>query len=112
LALNNSDWSRFSKKPSSQFWQFLALPLFLTTVGLCGIVGASASEKIWGTDIVEKWNHTPGGRAAAFFSAALWLSAQVSINLSTNSVAFATGKGSTMIALLSVTNLTSQTLAR
>jgi NCS1 family nucleobase:cation symporter-1 len=87
-------------------------------VGLCGIVGPSASEKIWGTalwnplDIVEKWNHTPGGRAAAFFSAALWLLAQVSINLSTNSVAFATGRGSKMIALLSVTNLTSQKLAR
>ncbi|KAK7883528.1 hypothetical protein LTR67_011104 [Exophiala xenobiotica] len=108
LALNNSDWSRFSKKPSSQFWQFLVLPLFLTTVGLCGIVGASASEKIWGTslwnplDIVEKWNRTPGGRAAAFFSAALWLLAQVSINLSTNSVAFATDIGTLAPKLLNI----------
>ncbi|KAK5230387.1 hypothetical protein LTR47_007803 [Exophiala xenobiotica] len=74
LALNNSDWSRFSKKPSSQFWPFLALPLFLTTVGLCGIVGASASEKIWGTAL---WNPLD----------------IVSINLSTNSVAFATDIG-------------------
>jgi NCS1 family nucleobase:cation symporter-1 len=96
--LNNSDWSRFAKTPNTELWQFLALPLFQTAIGICGIVGASASEQIWGTalwnplDIIAMWQGSSGGRAAAFFCAFGWLLAQISVNLSTNSVAFATGK--------------------
>jgi NCS1 family nucleobase:cation symporter-1 len=98
LALNISDWSRFSKRPESQWWQILLIPLFLTAMGICGIVGASASQKLYGEalwnplDIVNKWDGSSGGRAAAFFCSFMWLLAQISINLSTNSVAFATGK--------------------
>ncbi|KAI1829225.1 hypothetical protein DTO006G1_9815 [Penicillium roqueforti] len=100
LALNISDWSRFCKRPQSQWWQILLIPLFLTAMGICGIVGASVSQRIYGEalwnplDIVNKWDGSSGGRAAAFFCAAAWLLAQVSINLSTNSVAFATDLGS------------------
>jgi len=98
LALNISDWSRFSKSPRSQWWQLLLIPLFLTTMGICGIVGASASVKLYGEalwnplDIVNQWIDTPGGRAAGFFCSFMWLLAQVSINLSTNSVAYSTGE--------------------
>lgn len=97
LTLNISDWSRFTKQPSAQWWQVFLMPFFLTTMGICGIVGASASQKLWGTaiwnplDIVAKWQGSSGGRAAAFFCSAMWLLAQISVNLSTNSVAFATG---------------------
>ncbi|KAJ9133380.1 NCS1 nucleoside transporter family [Pleurostoma richardsiae] len=100
LALNISDWSRFSKRPESQWWQILLIPLFLTAMGICGIVGASASQKLYGEalwnplDIVNKWDGSSGGRAAAFFCSFMWLLAQISINLSTNSVAFATDIGS------------------
>ncbi|KAJ5093178.1 NCS1 allantoate transporter [Penicillium angulare] len=100
LALNISDWARFCKKPQSQWWQIFLIPFFLTTMGICGIIGASASKKIYGEalwnplDIVNKWDGSPGGRAAAFFCGAMWMLAQISINLSTNSVAFATDIGS------------------
>lgn len=98
LCLNISDWARFSKQPKTQWWQVLLIPTFLTTMGICGIVGASASQKLWGEalwnplNIVDKWNDTPGGRAAAFFCSILWMLAQISINLSTNSIAYATGE--------------------
>lgn len=98
LALNNSDWSRFSKSVNSQIWQFPALTIFQTAVGVCGIIGACASQKLYGQiiwnpiEIIDQWQGSSGGRAAAFFCSAAWLLAQVSINLSTNSVAFATGE--------------------
>lgn len=78
LAVNIPDFSRFSKKPGSQIWQLPFIPFFMTIVGLFGIIGASASKPIYGKvlwsplDIVAQWQGSPGGRAAAFFCAALW----------------------------------------
>ncbi|OTB01569.1 hypothetical protein M426DRAFT_265792 [Hypoxylon sp. CI-4A] len=95
LAVNIPDFSRFSKSRGAQLWQLPVIPVFKTLVGVFGIVSASASKKAYGTvywsplDIINRWQGSPGGRAAAFFAAAIWLLAQVSVNISANGVSFA-----------------------
>lgn len=95
LAVNIPDFSRFSKSNKDPWWQLPIIPFFKTIVGILGIVGASASQQIYGTtlwnplDIVNQWHGTPGGRAAAFFCGAIWLLAQISVNISANAVSFA-----------------------
>lgn len=95
LAVNISDFSRFSKDPHAHYWQMPTIPLLKTLTALMGIISASAAQQIWGTpywtpiQIINTWQHTPGGRAAAFFCAAIWLLSQVSVNVSANAVSFA-----------------------
>ncbi|KAI4917752.1 hypothetical protein J4E85_009844 [Alternaria conjuncta] len=94
LAVNIPDFSRFSKDPTAQYWQMPVIPFFKTMVALMGIVSASAAQEIWGTaywtplQIIDTWD-TPGGRAAAFFCASIWLLGQLSVNISANAVSFA-----------------------
>jgi NCS1 family nucleobase:cation symporter-1 len=95
LAVNISDFSRFSKDLHAHYWQMPTIPLLKTLTALMGIISASAAQQIWGTpywtpiQIMDKWQGTPGGRAAVFFSAAVWLLSQVSVNVSANAVSFA-----------------------
>ncbi|KAJ4350303.1 uncharacterized protein N0V89_008924 [Didymosphaeria variabile] len=95
LAVNISDFSRFSKDRHAHYWQIPTIPLLKTLTALMGIISASAAQQIWGTpywtpiQIIDKWQGTPGGRAAAFFCAAIWLLSQVSVNVSANAVSFA-----------------------
>ncbi|KAF2092331.1 NCS1 nucleoside transporter [Saccharata proteae CBS 121410] len=95
LTVNIPDFARFSKKPKSQVWQLPFIPCFKLIVGVFGIIGASASQKIYGEtlwsplDIIDKWQGSSGGRAAAFFCSLVWLIAQISTNISSNSVSFA-----------------------
>ncbi|KUL88834.1 hypothetical protein ZTR_03414 [Talaromyces verruculosus] len=95
LAVNISDFSRFSKKPGSPVWQLPMIPLFKVITGLFGIIAASASQRVYGTvlwsplQIIDQWHGSPGSRAAAFFCASLWLLAQICNNISANSVSFA-----------------------
>ncbi|KAI0155965.1 uracil permease [Pestalotiopsis sp. NC0098] len=95
LAVNIPDFARFSKSNRDPWWQLPIIPFFKTIVGVLGIVAASASQQIYGTalwnplDIVNQWQGTPGGRAAAFFCGLIWLLAQVSVNISANAVSFA-----------------------
>jgi NCS1 family nucleobase:cation symporter-1 len=95
LAVNISDFSRFSKDPHAHYWQIPTIPLLKTLTSLMGIISASAAQQIWGTpywtpiQIIDKWQGTPSGRAAAFFCAAIWLLSQVSVNVSANAVSFA-----------------------
>ncbi|KAI1656479.1 uracil permease [Daldinia decipiens] len=95
LAVNIPDFSRFSKTRGAQLWQLPFIPIFKTVVGVFGIVSASASKKVYGTvywsplEIIGQWQGSPGGRAAAFFAAAIWLLAQISVNISANAISFA-----------------------
>ncbi|CAA9966366.1 uracil permease [Pyrenophora teres f. maculata] len=95
LAVNIPDFSRFSKDPRAQYWQMPVIPFFKTMVALMGIVSASAAQQIWGMaywtplQIIDTWMTTPGGRAAAFFCASIWLLGQLSVNISANAVSFA-----------------------
>ncbi|KAJ5184731.1 NCS1 allantoate transporter [Penicillium cf. griseofulvum] len=95
LAVNISDFSRFSKKPRSTLWQLPTIPLFKVITALFGIIAAGASKQVYGTllwnplQIIDKWQGSPGGRAATFFCSALWLLAQICANVSSNSLPFA-----------------------
>jgi nucleobase:cation symporter-1, NCS1 family len=95
IAVNIPDFSRFSKKPRSQVWQLPFIPLFKITVGICGIVSAGTASQLYGKplwnplQIVDHWQDSSSGRAAAFFCAALWCLAQICVNISANSISFA-----------------------
>ncbi|KAI5923833.1 uracil permease [Camillea tinctor] len=95
LAVNISDFSRFSKTRRAPFWQLPCIPFFKVLVGIFGIISASASKQIYGEtlwsplEIIAQWQDSPGGRAAAFFCASIWLLAQISANISANSISFA-----------------------
>ncbi|KAH9903634.1 uracil permease [Xylariomycetidae sp. FL2044] len=95
LAVNIPDFSRFSKNTRDPWWQLPIIPFFKTITGLLGIVAASAAQELYGEalwnplDIVNRWQGSPGGRAAAFFCGAVWLLAQISVNISANAVSFA-----------------------
>ncbi|KZL63844.1 NCS1 allantoate transporter (NCS1 nucleoside transporter) [Colletotrichum tofieldiae] len=95
LAVNISDFSRFSKESRAQYWQLPVIPFFKTIVALFGVISAAAAQQIWGVsywtplEIIATWQDNPGGRAAAFFCAAIWLLAQISVNISANAVSFA-----------------------
>jgi nucleobase:cation symporter-1, NCS1 family len=95
LAVNIPDFARFSKKNKDPWWQLPIIPFFKTIVGILGIVAASASQQVYGTalwdplDIVNQWQGSPGGRAAAFFCGLLWLLAQIGVNISANAISFA-----------------------
>ncbi len=97
LTVNIPDFSRFSKTPGAQVWQLPFIPFFKVIIAIFGIAGAGASKQLYGKvlwnplDIMAQWQDNPGGRAAAFFSAAVWLLAQISINISSNSISFANG---------------------
>lgn len=97
LAVNIPDFARFARKPGSQVWQLPFIPIFKVVISIFGVVGASASKSLYGTvlwsplDIIAQWQGTPGGRAAAFFCAALWGLAQICVNISANSVSFGNG---------------------
>lgn len=98
LTVNIPDFSRFSKTPGAQVWQLPFIPFFKILVAIFGIVAASASKQLYGTTlwspitIIAQWQGTPGGRAAAFFCAVVWLLAQICVNISSNSISFANGE--------------------
>ncbi|KAI1495240.1 uracil permease [Biscogniauxia mediterranea] len=95
LAVNISDFSRFSKTRGAPLWQLPCIPFFKVLIGTFGIVSASASKQLYGKtlwsplEIIAQWQGSPGGRVAAFFCASIWLLAQISANISANSISFA-----------------------
>lgn len=97
LAVNISDFSRFSKKLGSPVRQLPIIPLFKVITGLFGIIAASASQRVYGAilwsplQIINQWQGSPASRAAAFFCSSLWFLAQICNNISANSFSFANG---------------------
>jgi NCS1 family nucleobase:cation symporter-1 len=104
LAVNIMDFSRFSKSPGAQVWQLPTIPLFKCIVAVFGVVTAAAAKEIYGEilwsplDIIMKWQDSPGGRAAAFFAGLVWFLAQISTNISSNSISF--GNGMSVLSLI------------
>lgn len=95
IAVNVPDFSRFSKTKGAQWWQLPIIPFFKVFVSLFGIICTGASKHIWGEfvwnplTIVSSWGSTPAGRFAAFVAAFIWLIAQLTCNISANSISFA-----------------------
>lgn len=95
IAVNVPDFSRFSKTTTAQWYQLPLIPLIKTFTSLFGIICTGASVHIYGEyvwnplEIVNSWGTTPGGRAAGFFCALVWLIAQICNNISANCISFA-----------------------
>lgn len=91
VALNIPDFTRYAKKPASQLMQAPTLPLFYLLTAAFGIFSASSTlaftgSVIWSPiDIAATWD----SRAAQFFAAVPWILAQISNNVSANSVSAA-----------------------
>src|SRR5690349_13976916 len=89
-----SDWTRFSKRPSSSIWgSALAMPLSITMCALLGVLTASATrarygEAMWQPLVIlnfaQKEHYTAAGRALTFFAGlAIW-SHQLFVNVTQN----------------------------
>ncbi|KAH8927302.1 hypothetical protein BT69DRAFT_1330568 [Atractiella rhizophila] len=88
VAVNIPDFSGYTKRPLWQWFQLVTLPFFYVITGLFGIIGASCSHDVYGTylwspfTIIAKWD----SRAAVFFASAAWAVAQISVNVTGDTI--------------------------
>ncbi|KAI5479092.1 hypothetical protein MNV49_004091 [Pseudohyphozyma bogoriensis] len=91
LAVNIPDFSRYSTTHSAQYVVAPFLPVAHLVLASISVVCASATKAIAGKvlwtplDIIALWD----SRAARFFAALPWFIAQISVNVSSNSVSAA-----------------------
>ncbi|MCJ1353488.1 MAG: hypothetical protein MMC33_003474 [Icmadophila ericetorum] len=87
LACNIPDFSRYAKSSKGQYIQLPFLPIIFTLCGVMGIITTSASYVLYGEylwnplQIIQHWQVSHAGRAAAFFAALSWYIAQVGTNI-------------------------------
>lgn len=92
MAINISDFSRFSRKGAVNYWQMFAVPFSGVTPIMCAMVAVAATQKLWG---VEAWNPADmiqffDSRAIRFFTAFGFVIGSIGSNVSTNCISFAT----------------------
>ncbi|PBK99342.1 cytosine-purine permease [Armillaria gallica] len=91
LACNSPDFTRYSKGTRSQLTQLPAIPVCGLFIAVCGIVGASASQVVYGEalwspfDILAQWSN----RTAVWFCAFGWIIGSIGSNITANSVSAA-----------------------
>ncbi|GAA5994946.1 uncharacterized protein JCM10292_004445 [Rhodotorula paludigena] len=96
LQVNIPDFTRFSSAKQSMFWQALVVPVTGTWPVACGIISTAAASKLYGVEawdaatLVGLWGQDSVGRAARFFVAAMFLLSALGVNISANSISFAT----------------------
>ncbi|KAJ5771477.1 Permease cytosine/purine uracil thiamine allantoin [Penicillium nucicola] len=90
-----SDYSRFAKTGSRGQWsQALAIPVIKTIYAVLGLAVVGSGRVLYETDIsspvdmLPYWGNTGGGRFLAFVCAILWMLAQISCDISANSIPF------------------------
>jgi NCS1 family nucleobase:cation symporter-1 len=95
MACNIGDFSRYSKKESSAWMQMLFVPALWCITSLFGAIASNMTLAIYGEilwqpfDIIDKWQGSKGGRAAAFFCAFAWALGNVGTNITANSISSA-----------------------
>jgi NCS1 family nucleobase:cation symporter-1 len=95
LSLNIGDFSRYCKKPSAAYIQLIAIPVLFTALSIFAAISASCCFYLYGEalyqpyDIIAKWNGSAGGRAAMFLSSLTWALANVTTNITSNSISAA-----------------------
>ncbi|PYI31734.1 hypothetical protein BP00DRAFT_435903 [Aspergillus indologenus CBS 114.80] len=94
-AINISDFSRFRKRTRGQWAQLPTIPILKTLYSVLGLAVVGAGRVLhYDEDLpspvamLPYWHTTGGGRFLAFCCACLWLLAQISCDLSANSVPF------------------------
>ncbi|TPR10136.1 RNase H family protein [Aspergillus niger] len=93
--MNMSDYSRFAKTGSRGQWsQALTIPVIKTIYAVLGLAVVGSGRVLYETDIsspvdmLPYWGNTGGGRFLAFVCAILWMLAQISCDISANSIPF------------------------
>jgi NCS1 family nucleobase:cation symporter-1 len=86
---NISDFTRYTKKPRSIYYQALLFPTICFAIAFLGVISASASKPLYGEYIwdpltlASKWT-SPPGRLGAFYCGLAWCIAQIGVNVSAN----------------------------
>jgi NCS1 family nucleobase:cation symporter-1 len=93
--LNIGDFSRYCKHPKSVYVQVWALPAIFSLMSVFGSITAACCKAIYGVplyqayEIIDKWDGSPGGRAAMFFASAIWSLAIITTNMFVTQICFA-----------------------
>ncbi|GAA5926573.1 hypothetical protein JCM3775_001054 [Rhodotorula graminis] len=96
VQLNIPDFSRFSHSSKSIWWQIIIVPVTGTWPVACGVIATAAAQQLYGVEawdaatLVSLWGHDSASRAARFFAAAMFLFSTLGVNISANSISFAT----------------------
>ncbi|KAK0236764.1 permease for cytosine/purines, uracil, thiamine, allantoin-domain-containing protein [Armillaria nabsnona] len=91
LAVNVSDFTRYSTTVQAQYVQLFIIPTVFTLIGFVGIAVTSAGEVLYGETLwdplklIDRWDN----RAAAFFAAFSFFIATLGTNISANSLSAA-----------------------
>ncbi len=96
MIVNTSDYTRFATRPSIIFWpQMITIPLGFSITSLIGLIIGSSSKVIYGEEIWNPLellntflNNMPSSatRAGVFFISLSFCLAQLSINITGNSI--------------------------
>lgn len=105
LVLNDSDFTRFARRPSDVYWsQALTIPFAFAVASFVGVITSSAAQVIYGEpvwsplDLLGKFldGASSAARAGVFFIALAFALATLGINIAANSIS----AGSDLTALL------------
>ena len=116
MATSIGDFSRYAKKPTSAIMQVIFFPGLWGFTSLLGAITSNMTLAIYGEirewplgitkvepltpiqslhtvwqpfDVIDKWQGSRGGRAAAFFAAAAWALGNMGTNITANSISAA-----------------------
>ncbi|GAA5832194.1 hypothetical protein JCM11251_004274 [Rhodosporidiobolus azoricus] len=96
LQVNVADFLRFGKNDKSSYYQIIAIPLTGTIPVAAGIIATAAAQQLYGVEtwdtagLIALWGDSPGARAAKFFASLMFLLSAIGVNISANSISFAT----------------------
>ncbi|ORY20788.1 permease for cytosine/purines, uracil, thiamine, allantoin-domain-containing protein [Naematelia encephala] len=95
LSLNISDFSRYCKSPKSVLIQVFAVPFISSIMSIFGSICAACLEPIYHVELYQPyqinalWGGSAGGRAAMFIASFVWAMANVTTNITANSISAA-----------------------
>ncbi|WVQ82454.1 hypothetical protein IAT38_004583 [Cryptococcus sp. DSM 104549] len=97
LSVNVGDFSRYCKKPSAAYIQLIVIPILFSVLSIFAAISAACTQYVYGGDtgyyqpydIVALWNTSAGGRCAMFLASLVWALANVTTNITANSISAA-----------------------
>ncbi|KAL1412115.1 hypothetical protein Q8F55_003114 [Vanrija albida] len=95
MSVNVADFSRYTRTPAASYAQLWAFPIVNTMVSVVAAITAACLLPVYGDVlyqpylIVAKWDGSAGGRAAMFLGSLAWALANVTTNITANSISAA-----------------------
>ncbi|BGP10728.1 putative permease C29B12.14c [Rhodotorula toruloides] len=104
VSINIPDFSRFAKSPKASWAQLVAVPVFGCIPIAISICCAAAAEQKYGQQVFDPASLCAlfDSRAARFFAGLGWFISTIGVNISANSISFATDITSVMPRYLSI----------